>query len=246
MSQSAVRVGVRRLILLVVLIAVVTGQTGWLGPDAAYAAQARIGMTQTDGRIADPSERLFAASSTLAITSIADNRAEYNGSVPAYGKLEVTFQVTGSVATDTFQPYTASPPAGVSPGLGITVDGEFSPDGFQTVYRQPAFYAQQFLYYPLSGIDWLYPTTDWAWTLRFAPPTAGTWQYRVRATDASGTTVSSPTSVTVVSSASHGIARVSPTDPRYFEYSDGTYLPGLGFNMNFDHISWTNPIQSNW
>jgi hypothetical protein len=157
----------------------------------------------------------------------------------------VTFQITGSVATDTFQPYTASPPAGVASGLGITVDGELSRDGFQTVLRQPAYYAQQFVYFPLPGADWLYPTTVWAWTLRFAPPTAGTWQYRIRATDASGTTVSAPTSVSVVPSASHGVARVSPTDPRYFEFADGTYLPALGFNMNFDHISWTNPIQSN-
>jgi hypothetical protein len=246
MSHLLSRAGVRKAVFLVALIALVMNQSGFAGPDAAYAAQARQATVNAGGRLASPSERLVAASPTLAISSIADNRGDYSGgAVPAYAKLEVTFQVTGSVAADTFQPFTTSPPAGVAPGLGITVDGELSLDNFQTILRQPAFFAQQFQYIPLPGADWLYPTTSWAWTLRFAPPTAGTWQYRIRATDASGTTVSAPVSVTVAASASHGVARVSPTDARYFEFSDGTYLPALGFNMNFDHISWTNPVQSN-
>lgn len=246
MSLSLCWAGVRKVIFLVTLISLVMNQSDALGLGAAYAADARHATVNANVRTAGPAERLAASSPTLAITSLTDNRGDYSGeAIPAYAKLEVTFQVTGSVATDTFQPFTDSPPAGVASGLGITVDGELSADNFQTVLRQPAFYAQQFLYGPLPGVDWLYPTTSWAWTVRFAPPSAGTWHYRIRATDASGTTLSSPVAVVVAPSASHGVARVSPTDPRYFEFSDGTYMPALGFNMNFDHISWNNPVQGN-
>src|SRR5690348_10162495 len=86
MMQSLTRAGARKVILLVVLIALVTSQSGWLGPDAAYAAQARNAMLNADGRLANPSERLVAASPTLAITSVADNRGDYGGAVPAYAK----------------------------------------------------------------------------------------------------------------------------------------------------------------
>ncbi|MCC7369138.1 MAG: hypothetical protein IT306_11985 [Chloroflexi bacterium] len=38
---------------------------------------------------------------------------------------------------------------------------------------------------------------------------------------------------------------MSPTDSRYFEYDDGSYFSGLGFNTNFDHISWNDPVSAN-
>jgi len=58
------------------------------------------------------------------------------------------------------------------------------------------------------------------WKVRFSPNIVGTWQYRLVATDASGTTRSDLRSFTVVDSNEKGFIRVSPTDPRYFEFDN--------------------------
>src|SRR5438874_9683713 len=79
----------------------------------------------------------------LAIDAIADNAGSYpNAQVPKYEELEVTFQVTGSVAQNLQLPYDAAPPPGVPPGVGITVNALFSQDDFRTSLIQPAFYYQ--------------------------------------------------------------------------------------------------------
>ncbi len=127
--------------------------------------------------------------------------------------------------------------------MGISVDGEFSRDNWQTVVTQPAFYYQDYDYQIKNGREWMYPQ-GYEWKLRFAPPEVGTWQYRIKATDASGTTLSAPQSFTVTASSNHGFVRVSP-DPRYFEFSDGTYFPGLGYNMNYNLLDWVNPVLGN-
>jgi len=52
-------------------------------------------------------------------------------------------------------------------------------------------------------------------------------------------------SFTVARSSNKGFVRVSQRDARYFEFEDGTYFPALGFNMNFDQVSWNNPVLDN-
>ena len=164
--------------------------------------------------------------------------------VARHQKIEITFDVSTS-ASDPYFPYDTSPPAGVDPAIGVTVDALFSPDRWVTTYRQPAFYYQDFDYQVKNGQDWLYPMDDFHWVVRFSPHLEGTWEFRLVAEDASGITETSPQSFTVVASDSKGFVRVSSQDPRYFEFEDETYFPGLGYNMNYRDIDWVNPVQSN-
>src|SRR3989339_77933 len=179
------------------------------------------------------------------ISNIMDNRISYaSGQIPEYSKLEISFQI-GTSAQNPQWPYDAAPPAGIQAGQGITVNALFTPDNWVTTYTQPAFYCQDFDYQIKSNQEWMYPTGLYVWKVRFAPTQTGNWQYRITAQDASGQIESPTQTFTVVSSENHGFIRVSSRDCRYFEYEDGTYFPGLGYNMNFDHISWNDPVMAN-
>lgn len=187
-----------------------------------------------------------AAPVVLAITGVTDNRGDYaGGRIPRYNKLEITFSIANTVAANLQWPYDPAPPPGVPAGAGLTVNALFTPDNWATTYTQPAFYDQPFDYQVRRGRDWLYPRGDPVWKVRFAPNRAGTWHYRLSAQDASGLAQGPVVSFTVGASASRGFIRVSPTDPRYFEFSDGTYFPALGYNMNWDHVDWRNPVSAN-
>lgn len=180
-----------------------------------------------------------------AISSVTTNLSAYPlGRLPRYEKLEITFQVA-TTATNLQLPYEGSPPPGIEPGQGISVDALFTPDNWQTVYTQPAFYYQEFLDEVRSGDEWFYPTGGFSWKVRFSPDAAGTWQYRLVARDASGTVETTRQSFEVVSSSNKGFVRVSAADPRYFEYSDGSYFPAVGYNMNYSDLSWINPVLDN-
>ncbi len=173
------------------------------------------------------------------------NLGDYPGSaIPKYNKLELTFNVD-TVAQNLQLPYDASPPPGVTPKIGVTVNALFTPDNWQTVFIQPAFYYQDFDYQIKSGADWISPTSNFSWKVRFAPNQTGAWQYKLTAQDATGTTETTPQSFTVVDSGNKGFIRVSPNDPRYFEYDDGSYFPALGYNLNYRRVDWVNPVQGN-
>jgi hypothetical protein len=182
---------------------------------------------------------------TPVIHDIRLNTDDYpNGQIPRYSKLEITFQVDTEAANPQL-PYDAAPPVGVQPGLGISVDALFTPDDWQTVYRQPAFYYQGFLDEVREGQEWFYPNGEDSWKVRFSPPAAGIWKFRLTAKDANGASQSQDQLFTVVPSDHKGFVRLSQRDKRYFEFEDGTYFPALGYNMNFDHLSWDNPILDN-
>jgi hypothetical protein len=181
-----------------------------------------------------------------AALQIVDLQAS-STTVGLYEKFELTFRVTGSVATNPYFPYDPNPPPGVPAGVGITVDALFSPDNWTTVITQPAFLYQPYerrcifnntvvTHCPPNGEEWLYPAGDPVWKVRFAPQQTGAWRYRVRATDASGTVQSAEGVFTAVPSTlphNRGFIRVSPTDPGYFEYSDGTPFIGVGHGEGF-------------
>jgi hypothetical protein len=152
--------------------------------------------------------------------------------------------VERTTATHLQLPYDPQPPPGVKPGAGISIEAVFTgPDG--AVSTQPAFYFQEFLDETRGGRAWFYPTGRFSWKVRFAPPQPGVWQYRLRASDAGGAAQTGQRSFPVTPSANHGFVRVSASDPRYFEFEDGTYFPALGYNLNYDHLSWDNPVQEN-
>ncbi len=164
--------------------------------------------------------------------------------VPRYERLEITFQVS-TLAGNLQMPYDESPPAGIQPGQGISVDALFTPDNWQTTYTQPAFYYQEFDDQVVNDREWFYPTGNFAWKVRFSPHRAGSWQFKILARDAGGSSESPALAFEVSPSSSKGFIRVSQDDPRYFEFEDGSYFPALGYNMNFDHVSWDNPVLEN-
>ena len=162
-------------------------------------------------------------------------------SVGAYDKFEITFDVTGTVATNLQMPYDAAPPAGIPAGWGITVNGEFSNDGFQTTHVIPAFQYQSYDYAVKGNRDWFSAQDQFAWKVRFAPPVPGNWQFRLTARDASGTVTSPARSFVVSASSNPGFIRVSQQDRRYFEFENGRLFVGLGYNGGID---WFNPVLS--
>jgi hypothetical protein len=165
-------------------------------------------------------------------------------SVARYEKFEVRFDVS-TRATNLDLPFDPNPPPGLQAVAGISVDAEFSPDNWTTIIRQPAFWYQPYTFAIRGGQDHLTPAGSARWAVRFAPQQAGSWQYRLRAQDANGTTVypeNGALSFTVGSTSSNpykqrGFLRVSARDPRYFEFQDGTPFIGVGFDDSFDDIT---------
>ena len=164
------------------------------------------------------------------------------GQVGLYEKFELTFDVPNTVATNFQFPYDPNPPAGIKPGIGISVDGLFSPDNWATTIVQPGFLYQDYVRHLYGGEEHLYPSGNPVWKIRFAPRQVGAWHYRIRVTDASGTAfypADGALSFNVVPSARQGFLRVSAADPRYFEFSDGTPFIGVGHGSDVDPRSRT-------
>ena len=171
--------------------------------------------------------------------------------VEQYAKLEITFAITQTVATNLQFPYDPHPPAGVPGGIGISVDALFSRDGWQTVVVQPAFlyqpYERRLQPAGAQSIELLYPSGEPVWKVRFAPSEPGTWRFRLRATDARGSTEypsAGDLGFQVSPSASHGFLRVSQADPRYFEFSDGTPFVAAGYNDSIEGPELTYAVDA--
>ena len=187
--------------------------------------------------------------SKMEIIEILDNRDSYPDSqIPAYEKFELTFQIQDSIAHNFQFPYDPSPPQGIDLNnpiyQGITVNVIFSPDNWETTYQQPAFYYQNFEEDIRENREWYYPTDKFSWKVRFSPPNPGDWQYKIYAEDASGYTESTIQSFRVSSSSNPGFIQVSSNDPRYFEFSNGDFFPGLGYNLTNNQIDQANPARS--
>ncbi len=179
-----------------------------------------------------------AAPTALQIVNVQANAT----TIGLYEKFELTFGISGSVATNPYFPYDPSPPPGVPAGVGISVEGRFWREGDSTIIIQPGFLYQAYerrciangnvvSNCPSYGEEWLYPQGEAVWKVRFAPTATGNWRYRIWARDASGSAQSSEGTFTVVPSTlpnNHGFIRISPNDPGYFEYSDGTPFIGVG------------------
>jgi hypothetical protein len=186
---------------------------------------------------------LVAVSGALILAAVAPERSaagprialvqpspEATPRVPRFGKFEVSFAVENTSASLLHWPYDAAPPNGVPAGLGITVDAEFvNPKGVS--YRQPAFHYQAFEDEIRNGRDWHYPKASFVWKVRFSPNETGNWKYRIVAQDRQGTGSTEWRTFTVESSSNHGFIRVSKADSRYFEFDDGTFFTGLGFQF---------------
>jgi hypothetical protein len=214
---------------------VADGTTSWSATVPLQPGNNRI-LVQAhgeNGRIAT-SERIvrYAPPGDLAVTDLRESPP----SVGRWEMLEATFRIVNSAATHTQFPYDLSPPAGLEWIDGITVEGLFTNDNWQTVYRRPAFLNQRYERALKDGQEWLYPTGDPVWTVRFAPPAEGNWSYCIEVLEAKGSARSAERTFTVGGPAqalNHGPIDVSSNDERYFEYADGTPFLGSGHGVAF-------------
>jgi hypothetical protein len=180
-----------------------------------------------------------------SISNITDNRNSYtNSQVPKFDKLEITFNIGSTNATNFFFPFDPNPPAGIALGTGISVSAVFTdPAGF--TFTQPGFYYQNFQDATKGSREWFYPTANYSWKIRFSPNKVGTWKYKITAQDSSGTSQSAETTFSVSNSGGKGFITVSRRDPRYFEYDNGAYFPALGYNLSGGDLDHVNPVLGN-
>src|SRR4030065_1933631 len=128
------------------------------------------------------------AQTSLQISNISDNRSNYpNQEIPKYEKFEVTFNINDTVATNFQFPYDGQVVPNLINRVGITVDGLFLPPGesdWNNALVQPGFLYQPTLRDSNVGeYDWIYPTGEVYWILRFSPKQQGAWKYKIRAQD---------------------------------------------------------------
>ena len=81
--------------------------------------------------------------------------------------------------------------------------------------------------------EWLYPVGEPVWKARFAPAEVGAYSCRATLTDRNGTRQSGPAEFQCVPSRRRGYVRVSPRDPRFLEFDDGTPFFAIGQNVAF-------------
>lgn len=201
-------------------------------------------QTQTEKPLASV-ESSATTEARIIMPAISDVKLSA-ASIAPYEKIEAQFQVA-TVARNTDLPYDPTPPSGLTPGEGISVDALLSNDNWQTTIVQPAFFYQPFAFDRRDNRDHWTPDGAPRWLVRFAPQSEGDWQMRLRAQDASGMTIFPPTDAltfTVQGETSSpyirdGFLRVSSNDHRYFEFDAGTPFVGAGFNESFQSIADT-------
>jgi len=188
------------------------------------AAAAETGLTQ-DRVSASSTHGSAAKSSGSAGLNVEQLRVLTPDPIEKYARFEVSFKIGNSVATNVYLPYESATPPGVASGTGITVDQWLLPPGAQS--WRDARILPCFSYQPVEEAGagakaGLLPVGEPEWRCRFTPEIAGTWRYAIRIRDASGTAESPVQQFECVDSDRKGFVRVSPADPRFFEFSDGT------------------------
>lgn len=169
---------------------------------------------------------------------VISNIVVSQSSVRVYEKFEVRFDLE-TVADNPFFRYDPSPPLGLRPGAGVTVEGVFTtPSGVTVVH--PAFYFGETVAYTLNGNMHFEETGRASWLVRFSPQETGTYTVTLRAQDASGSTQVAAGSFTATAPSRRGFVRVSPNDPRYFEFSDGTLFYPIGPASGPDYAQYAN------
>ena len=92
------------------------------------------------------------------------------------------------------------------------------------------FYTRTYFREVGLGSERIVPQGKPLWCVRFAPSRPGKYTYTLTARDAYGETRWGPAGFTALPPLSHGFVRVAASDPRFFEFTDGTpYFP-IGHN----------------
>lgn len=181
--------------------------------------------------------------------------------VARFEKFEMEFDVA-TAATHLSLPYDAAPPPGLRAGMGVSVDALFSNDAWQTTITQPAFWYQPFTHQIARDLDHWTPNGAPRWRVRFAPRAIGDWQVRLRVRDAGGEIIYPADGALdfQVQAADggryqglrenpytqRGFIRVSKSDPRYFEFEDGTPFLGVGYNAGSPNVERVGARYRDW
>ncbi len=143
-----------------------------------------------------------------------------------YEKYEVRFTIPQTAEYPLFA-YDDQPPPGVVPGTGISVEGVITTPSGKTLH-QPAFYTVDVERTSQGrGVHYVELPTA-AWMLRFSPQETGDHQVSISVTEASGTQTTSIGSFEAQAPVKPGFIGVSKSDPRYFEFSDGSLFWPVG------------------
>ncbi len=173
----------------------------------------------------------IASTNQLQVTPVAGDGPQISnitkvtsGDIPTYDKFEVSFDID-TVATNPYFPYDAEAPVGITSGEGITVDMLVLEPGvsdWTNAVTVPCFYYQPVEEVGSGNTIALLPTGSPDWRCRYTPELAGSWTFKIRATDAAGTQESAENSFVSVVSDNKGFVQLSKTDTRFFEFADGT------------------------
>ncbi|MCX7846850.1 MAG: PKD domain-containing protein [bacterium] len=142
--------------------------------------------------------------------------------LPLYGTLQLRFQLL-SEADNTFFRYDPTPPPGVQPAVGVSVDCLLTdPNGARLVH--PAFFATDVI----RRDNHYYETTSSAWYVRFTPTHTGVYHAWLAATDRAGSHTQYVAQFSVTNSPQRGFVVVAPEDPRYFRFMNGDIFWPIG------------------
>jgi outer membrane protein assembly factor BamB len=163
-------------------------------------------------------------------------------SVRVYEKYEISFDLSTAADYPLFQ-YDTAPPAGLSPGLGVTVQAVITTPSGGTV-RQPAFYYTETANTGSGSNPVFVQGSRSYWKVRYSPQEAGTYQVTLSAQDKSGTANAAVGSFTATSPIKKGFIKVSSQDSRYFEFSDGELYWPIGPARGNNYAQYSNTGQN--
>ncbi|MBN2371994.1 MAG: PKD domain-containing protein [Vicinamibacteria bacterium] len=122
--------------------------------------------------------------------------------------------------------YDASPPPGVTPETGVTVEGVIDTPAGEI--RQPGFHSRD-VERVVSGERKYYKDTGRErWLIRFSPQAAGNHSVRIHVRDRSGSAEVPVGSFVAQPARGKGYVGVSPHDTRYFSFSNGALFWPVG------------------
>ncbi len=163
--------------------------------------------------------------------------------VPVYEKVEFSFDLD-TVASVPFYTYNPKPPAGIPASVGLNVEASISTPSGKTI-TQPGFYMTAVDQLTCSDGPCFQQTNQSRWMVRFSPQEVGQYQVTLNVEDASGKLSLPVGRFLATSPTKPGFIRASPTDTRYFEFSNGklfwpggpasgpdySQYPGTGLNL---------------
>jgi methionine-rich copper-binding protein CopC len=156
--------------------------------------------------------------------------------VRVYEKFEIRFDVE-TVTENPYFVYDETPPPGITPGIGITVEGVFtSPSG--EVLRQPGFFYREVTRTGSGGQTHYEETARTYWMVRLSPLETGNYIVSLRVQDGSGSTEVAAGNFTALPPVRRGFIQVSSDDPRYFELTNGDIFLPTGPASGPDYASY--------